>query len=419
MIRVLIADADPSFCIEMIGTLQSHGDSVVLAIDSPTAIATFDHHHPDFIVVEDKIAAADDFKLIDRVVASGRNVPIVIVAADPTPDSAVRFLKRGAEDFLVKPCPPSAILEVVRRYTFGVTKSFVTLATDIPRTAIPNYRLMRCIGSGGYGTVYLGNRVSQPDSDPVAIKIINRELLPTMCSENEALSRFQREAEVMKKVNHPNVVRLIDSDVSARRKYPYVVMEYAMGSTLDKWDCKELHLLSTCSVVKQIAAGLQAIHDIDCVHRDLKPSNIIVGPQRLTKIVDFGVVEQPLSELTRSYHTVGTPRYMSPEAWQSSRVDHRADIFALGVILYELSTGRPPFQGRNVMALAKMTCSGKLIPPRVFNPQIPEVLEDLIVRMLARRLEDRVQTAQEVMDVCAAFTAGDVAKTVPVPELLR
>jgi serine/threonine-protein kinase len=141
----------------------------------------------------------------------------------------------------------------------------------------------------------------------------------------------------------------------------------------------------------------------------------------VVKIIDFGVVAVPISELTRSNHAVGTPLYMAPESFATSRVDYRADIYSLGVIAYELFAGRLPVNGKNIMAIMDAIRSRDVIRPRKLNIQIPVLINDLILKMLARDVDQRLDDIQAVIDLCRAYTSSDVMKTIAInpPPSLR
>jgi serine/threonine protein kinase len=211
-----------------------------------------------------------------------------------------------------------------------------------------SYRITRAIGRGGMGAVYEGTQLRL--NKRVAIKVLAREL----SSNQEALARFRREAEVTSQLGHPHIVQVNDFGTTPSGE-PYLVMEFLEGEDLDQRirRARQMPLAATTNIIKQIASALSSTHARGIVHRDLKPANIflmeIEGEADFVKIVDFGIskVRAATLRLTGASAVIGTPNYMSPEqaAGQVEEVDHRTDQWSLACIAYELLSGRGPFLG--------------------------------------------------------------------------
>ncbi|MCA9556408.1 MAG: serine/threonine protein kinase, partial [Myxococcales bacterium] len=263
------------------------------------------------------------------------------------------------------------------------------------------FRLEARLGIGGTGCVYRGTQL--PQGEPVAIKLLFGE----MATDKALAQRFRREAEAMRRIDHPNVVSVLACATSAVG-LTYLVMEFVEGRTL-KAIIEDEAPLSPGRVgrlAEQLVAGIGQAHRLGYVHRDLKPSNIIVrgapGSEQ-AKILDFGIVASLQGEtgdhrLTKTGYIVGTPTYMAPEQVDPRAVSPQVDVYALGAIFYELLTGKPPFTGTlEQILVAKMTSPA---------PRLTSVgeLGDLVNRMLATEPEDRPPTALHVSAELARFS---------------
>src|SRR5213593_2568137 len=230
--------------------------------------------------------------------------------------------------------------------------------------SLGNHRIISKIGQGGMGTVYeaedthLGRRV--------AIKLLN----PTLVANPKELARFQSEAKVQARLNHPNVVTLHEFE-PFKDSY-YMVMEYVVGRNLA--DIVRVvgalppHIVVTLS--KQVLDGLSAAHRIGVVHRDLKPSNIMLTPDGVAKVMDFGIAKvQGSQNLTATGALVGTVYYMSPEQVRGEAVDARSDIYSFGIILFELLTGRVPFKEESDFSVMMHHVRTPAPPPTQFLPE--------------------------------------------------
>jgi eukaryotic-like serine/threonine-protein kinase len=255
------------------------------------------------------------------------------------------------------------------------------------------YRVVKELGKGGMGAVYLATDTRL--NRKLALKV----MLPEFAADAAAKERFLREARAVAQITQDNVVTVYEAD--ERDGVPYIAMQFLQGYPLDDFLKKKgSPALHHCvRIVIEAARGLEAAHKLGLVHRDIKPANLwLEAPNGRVKVLDFGLAK-PIgtdSELTKSGAVVGTPAYMSPEQARGLKVDHRTDLFSLGGVLYRLCTGQNPFAGDHVMAVLAAVLTDDPTPVRELNPNVPEPLAQFIHQLLAKKPEDRPQSANEV-----------------------
>ncbi|HEV3217163.1 MAG TPA: protein kinase [Vicinamibacterales bacterium] len=255
---------------------------------------------------------------------------------------------------------------------------------------------------------------------PVALKVP----LPSLEGDPAAFSRFQREGEIGRALDHPGILKIIDIDEKQQSR-PYLVMEFLEGRTLERLmrDVRPMPEGDALRIVSQICDALEYLHRHDVVHRDLKPQNIMVCNDGSVRIMDFGIAKAGASRrLTFGSFspTMGTPDYMAPEQVKGQRGDERTDIYSLGAMLYEMVTGRVPFEGQNAYMVMNARLIGDPIAPRVYNPKIRPEVEEIILHAMARNPPERYRSAAEMKaDVDApekVHVTGRASRlTVPVP----
>ena len=269
--------------------------------------------------------------------------------------------------------------------------------SDIKLEVLGRYKILDIVGRGAMGVVY---KAIDPVIDRiVAIKTVNLLLSREDMAEYEA--RFQQEIKAAGRLNHPNIVTIYD--VGRTEHMAYMAMEFLDGKELKDILAAGTRpdVEDTVDLTAQVADGLSFAHSHDIIHRDIKPSNIMVinTPNGvLAKITDFGIARMPASAIkTMTGLILGSPRYMSPEQVIGKTIDHRSDIFSLGVVLYETLTGIAPFDGDNINAIMYATVNTSPVPPSTLNPEVPHMLDLIVAKALAKPVDDRYQSMRELV----------------------
>ena len=270
-----------------------------------------------------------------------------------------------------------------------VAEQFIDPMTLAPGAVLAErYRVIRQVGRGAFGVVIL------VDDMAVHEEIILKFLNPHLAVNEQVIKRFIHEMRYTRRITHENVIRIYDF-VTLGKSFA-ISMEYFSSHPLAAEIPRQASVITPrqLHIIHSICQGLSVAHNVNIVHRDLKPQNILVDDAGLVKIVDFGLaaaVSHTDSRLTGSGVLMGTPTYMSPEQARGRDIDTRTDIYSLGVIMYELFTGRPPYAGREPIAVIYQHTEGKAVPPRELNPHIPPTLETVIRTAMAIEPDERYQ----------------------------
>jgi eukaryotic-like serine/threonine-protein kinase len=255
------------------------------------------------------------------------------------------------------------------------------------------YEIVGELGQGAMGVVY---KATDPLIDRiVAIKTISLSLAQDEREEYEA--RFYQEAKAAGRLSHPNIVTIFD--VGRSGDIAYIAMEFLQGRELRDIlnDDKLLPVDQGIDIVAQVALGLAYAHEHGIIHRDIKPSNIMVVRDGHAKITDFGIARMASAGVrTQTGMVLGSPKYMSPEQVMGKLTDQRSDIFSLGVMLYEMLTGKPPFVGENVNAIMYQTLNAIPQAPGTLNAAVPDMLNFIVAKALAKDVEHRYQNARDL-----------------------
>jgi len=273
------------------------------------------------------------------------------------------------------------------------------------------YQIIEELGKGGMGKVY--KVFDTKIKEKIALKLIKTEI----ASDKETIERFSNEIRLARKIGHRNVCRMFD--IGEAEGTHFITMEYVSGEDLKTMIrmATGLSIGAVLSIGKQVCDGLAEAHSLGVVHRDLKPQNIMIDKGGNAKIMDFGIARS-ISEkgITGPSVLIGTPEYMSPEQAEAKEVDHQSDIYSLGIILYEMATGRVPFEGDTALSIA-MKHKGEIPKnPKQFNPNIPDDLSGVILKCIEKDRAKRYQTAAEVRSQLEKIEKGIPTTERIVPE---
>ncbi len=260
------------------------------------------------------------------------------------------------------------------------------------RRLTDRYVLQEELASGGMGGLWLAR--DEVLGRLVAVKVLHEHL----AEDDQLLERFRLEAVAAARLSHPAVVRVFDTGIDEGTCF--IVMELVEGTSVADMlaDQGPLRPAEAARVVRGVLQALSHAHREGVIHRDVKPGNILVGRDGIVKLADFGIAKTAFAggDLTTTGNLLGTSRYLSPEQVTGGEIDARSDIYAAGVVLYELLTGRPPFEAETHIATATMRLTVDPAPPRSLRPGIPRALEAVVMKALAREADDRFQTADEM-----------------------
>lgn len=254
------------------------------------------------------------------------------------------------------------------------------------------YKIDRKIGTGGMADVFEAYDTSL--SRKVAIKMLH----PQFAQEKDFIERFKREAQSAANLSHPNIVNVYDWG-KENNSY-FIVMEFIKGSDLKKIikDKGPFSSIEAINIISKVCQALQTAHKNNIIHRDIKPHNIILTNEDEVKVTDFGIARAGPSSVTQTGSIVGTPQYISPEQAKGNKVNNTSDLYSVGVVLYEMLTGRVPFKAENPLSVAMKHVNEEPLPPTQINPNIFKSLEKVILKAMSKNQDDRYQTADELLE---------------------
>ena len=349
-----------------------------------------------------------------------------------TPDSSVTCAVCGGV-LAAEPAAVSLATAVAANVSASALVTILTPSDRPPETARPGvlkagtvfdsrYRIESILGSGGMGSVYRAK--DQELGITIALKVIRPDIAANPQLAEDFEKRFKQELLLARQVTHRNIVRI--HDLGECDGVKYITMQFVEGTNLSAMLKRErLVFPRALLIARQLAAGLAAAHDAGIVHRDLKPLNVLVTSTDTAFISDFGLAKSADlgADLTRTGAMLGTPQYISPEQVQGSTADERSDIYALGLIFFEMVTGSVPFSGKSVVEVMYRRVQEPVRDPRDLSPDLPEYFRRVVLRCLERNPEDRYASAQAVLADLEAersepIVAGNrsISITLPVPK---
>ena len=366
------------------------------------------------VLLDSEPAGADGIAWVASIRQHPDAPPVVLLTARGGEYLAVKAMKAGAADFLRKDNLDAERLvrsieealteqeaQRLDRTSPGTSPVFLrTVELDVRKIGlpvsgdtdlVPGYRVLRMIGEGGMAKAYLCERAH--DQLQLVLKVLD----PSLRSDEVFLQRFVREYKLIASIENEHVARIFDQGFTGR--HAFIAMEYLSGGDLKARLAQGMTSMGALRIASQIAKALDAIHSRGIIHRDLKPQNILFRDTGRLAIVDFGLAKDMGAESTLTQHgeILATPRYMSPEQCLASGVDHRSDLYSLGVIFFEMLTGKRLYDAETAAGLIYQHVHGAV-------PQLPAKLsgyQPIINRLLAKKPEDRFQSARELFATIA------------------
>ncbi len=285
------------------------------------------------------------------------------------------------------------------------------MAEKLKYTKLGRYKLESLIGKGAMGVVY---KAYDPVIERyVAIKAVEIGKNLPLEEYDEYMQRFSREAQAAGRLSHPNIVTIYDVSQDKETGIPYIVMEFIEGQNLNYFlnTGMMFSLEDTLMIIDQVADALNYAHQQGIIHRDIKCSNIMLQKGLKVKVMDFGIARLATSTLTREGQYLGTPNYMSPEQIKGKNIDKRSDIFSLGIVFYRLLTGERPFQADSFAAISYKILNEEPIPPTQLNHLLPEGVNSIVAKMLAKEPLRRYQSAYSIREDIWKIQSGETIQT--------
>ena len=390
---VLIADDDPEMRTLLTVTLEAAGLECVTARNGEEALHLSGELNPELVILDVHMPGLNGFETYRRIRQNEvlANTPVIFLTASGDEAHILAGLDLGADDYLIKPFNPVTLPAKIRNI-LSRHRKYKSLSDEdfVPGSVIRDrYKVIREIGRGGMGVVYKVRDLKVGELR--ALKVLSSTV-----GRFEARARFEREVKTLTKLEHPNLVRFYDAELVGLLQF--YTMDFVPGTSLTHKLAEEtVPVPEALRLVYLLADALAVVHSHDILHRDVKPGNILFKLDGQPVLVDFGLMLAPTSadrRLTRTGMVAGTVGYMSPEQVHLGEdLDGRTDVYALGVVLYEMLSGRVPFTGTNAMDIMTATVSKDPKPLIEVAPQVPQSVSDICARALSRERDDRYPSA--------------------------
>ncbi len=395
-IKIMIIDGQADFRSLLMHHVTTHWPDAVLSAYDPTAAGhlpvEFSGAGNDIILLGNELGDRNGIEVLKQFIKVP-GFPAVVYFG--TQDDKQAVAKAGDDGFFVRDDISHDALTVrlsnilsSQRHLVSTASLFVGDLKAGIQPLIRGYRFVRKLGATTHSAVYLGEKKSS--GQLVVLKVLQQ--VPDAQDSVGAFDRFLQEYELIAEIEHPNIVRIYDLGVGD--EHAHIAMEYIDGGDLKQRISGGINEPDAVRYLRQIASALAKIHDVGILHRDLKPGNIMLRNDDTIALIDFGLAKRMRQkmEITDSGEIFGTPYYMSPEQGHAERIDQRSDIYSLGVIFYEMLTGKKPFRADTAMAIIYLHAQAPvpLLPTRVASYQA------LLNMMLAKQPDDRLRSAAEI-----------------------
>ena len=398
---ILVVDDEPMVASAIAGLLARDGRRVLVAHDPHEALALVEREPIDLVLTDRRMPQMSGHEFAEALHARHPDVPCVMLTGAPSLDSALDAINRGhVFRYLTKPCEPGELEATVAIGLARRAELRAATARDIEQTAprvppeIGKYRVLAQLGEGGMGRVFRGVHV--PLQRLVAIKILHANV----ARDPVAMARFEREARAAVRARHPRIVETLDFGHLPDGR-PYLVMELIEAETLRaRLDRGPIAPAEAIQIARGIAEALAAAHAVDVVHRDLKPSNVFVDRALEVKLGDFGAAKllgPSGDDITGADVAIGTPHYMAPEQILGEPVDGRADLYALGCVLFRMLAGAPPYRGADTRTVLAQHLHADVPVPTSASRALPAAVIEVVQAAMAKDQTQRPQTATEML----------------------
>jgi CheY-like chemotaxis protein len=427
--RVLLVDDQQQLRRLFERALVRAGHEVVAVDNGRKAIELAGQSRFDVVISDVRMPDLGGVELLERLHAEDPTLPVLLVSGSPDLDTAMKAVKFGAFEYLVKPVSfdnlrASAARAIEQRRKHDQNDQALAHYRSGERVRASQrapaeraswagellggrFRIGRLLGAGGMGAVYEAAR-----EDLAQMRVAVKVLHATLACDETLLARFRREAETVGALNHPNIVRILDFQ-SQEGEPAFLVMELLDGVSLRQELTRygQFSQVRTVFIASQILAALAAVHRAQVIHRDIKPENIVLtsisGLADIVKVLDFGVAKvlnaSPGDTLTQAGTVLGTPTYMAPEHARGAAIDIRSDLYSVGAIMYEALAGRAPFAGDNYNALLFAIQQGTPPPLEELRSDLDPELIRVVTHAMATDANLRFQNAEEMAQALAPW----------------
>ncbi len=398
-LKILVVEDEMSIRDNLLRILRLEGFELVEAANGREGLARARTELPDLILCDVMMPELDGFGMLQALRADPLTaaIPLIFLTARADRSDRRRGMNLGADDYLGKPFSRDELLDTISARIRRMQQSDKVAAAlpdqSTPFVPIKGYKMIRRLGGGGMSEVFLAER--ERDGEQVALKLLDTR----QHQDASLLHRFIQEYALLEQIDHPNVARIFDHGVTDT--HAFISMEYFDQGDIKRRMADGLSPFEALTVALQVALALSQVHALGIVHRDVKPGNLMLRADGSVALIDFGVAKHADVNLEQTQHgeVVGSPYYMSPEQAACQPVSPASDIYALGVIFFEMVTGKRPYVADSIQALLALHMNA---PPPRFAPKYAE-FQELLDRMMHKDPMKRFRSAQAVADYIASY----------------